>query len=190
MHSPLSEDVTRLEEEIARLKAALANLRRAAPRSIVPDCTFHRPDASPVRLSELFAGKPDLLVIHNMGHACPYCTVAADGFNGLADHLQSRTGFVLVSPDPPDALARFARARGWRFPVASAAGSSFTRDVGFEPEPGKCWPGASGFHRDADGTMTRVASAVFGPGDSFCGLWHLFDLLADGANGWQPRFAY
>jgi len=32
----------------------------------------------PVRLSELFAGKADLIVIHNMGTTCPNCTLWAD----------------------------------------------------------------------------------------------------------------
>lgn len=190
MHTPMTDDVRRLEDEIARLQAELANLRRAAPRPAIADCTLRRADATPVRLSELFAGKSDLLVIHNMGKSCPYCTVAADGFNGVADHLASRAGFVLVSPDPPEVLDRFARGRGWRFPVASSAGSSFAHDMGFEPEPGECWPGASGLQRDADGSITRIASAVFGPGDAFCSVWHLFDLLSEGANGWVPRYSY
>jgi predicted dithiol-disulfide oxidoreductase (DUF899 family) len=39
--------------------------------------------SGPVRLSELFAGKRDLFVIHNMGTSCRYCTMWADGFNGV-----------------------------------------------------------------------------------------------------------
>jgi predicted dithiol-disulfide oxidoreductase (DUF899 family) len=31
-----------------------------------------------VRLSELFAGKADLILIHNMGTTCPNCTLWAD----------------------------------------------------------------------------------------------------------------
>jgi len=34
-------------------------------------------------LSSLLADKKLLLVIHNMGQACRYCTLWADGFNGI-----------------------------------------------------------------------------------------------------------
>jgi predicted dithiol-disulfide oxidoreductase (DUF899 family) len=190
MQSPVPDDVRRLEDEIARLKARLAQLRRSAPRPMVPDYTLRRGDGSPVRLSELFNGKPDLLIIHNMGRSCPYCTLWADGFNGVAEHLASRAGVALVSPDQPATLEKFSKERGWRFPVVSSHGSPFTRDLGFEPETGKQWPGASGLRRNADGSIVRVAAATFGPGDDFCSVWHLFDLLAEVADGWQPKDSY
>lgn len=188
--TPTSETIRQLEEEIARLTATLAHLRRATPRLALNDCTFARADGSPVRLSELFGERRDLLVIHNMGKRCPYCTLWSDGFNGVISHLQSRASFVVVSPDPPEVLSRFAAGRQWAFPVVSSQGTTFTSDIGFEPAPGKCWPGASGLHIDQRGVISRVASTTFGPGDDFCSVWHLFDLLADGANGWQPKHAY
>lgn len=190
VHSPMTDDVRRLEDEIAKLKARLSQLRRVAPRKPVRDYEFRRSDGTPVRLSELFGGKSDLLIIHNMGRACPYCTLWADGFSGIAHHLASRSGIALVSPDEPEVLAGFVAGRGWRFPVVSGKDTTFTRDIGFEPEPGKCWPGASGFRRESNGELVLVASATFGPGDAFCSAWHLFELLADGANGWQPKYSY
>lgn len=190
MQPPTSDSVRRLEEEIARLKATLAQLRRSAAPTPVHNYSLRRPNGSSVLLSELFGSKPDLLVIHNMGRACPYCTMWADGFNGMAPHLQSRAGVVLVSRDEPAVLGGFAADRGWRFPVVSGSSSSFTRDLGFEPEPGKQWPGASGLRLQPDGSIVLVASATFGPGDDFCSAWHLFDLLAEGANGWQPIVAH
>ncbi|HEY4822831.1 MAG TPA: hypothetical protein VIH83_04000 [Candidatus Bathyarchaeia archaeon] len=33
-------------------------------------------------LSTLFGKKDDLILVHNMGRSCPYCTMWADGFNG------------------------------------------------------------------------------------------------------------
>jgi hypothetical protein len=35
-----------------------------------------------------------------------------------------------------------------------------------------------------------VATAPFGPGDAFCPTWHVLDLLADGAAGWEPKYKY
>jgi predicted dithiol-disulfide oxidoreductase (DUF899 family) len=63
----------------------------------------------PVRLSELFGGKRDLFVIHNMGTTCRYCTMWADGFNGVYDHLADRAAFVLATPDTPDVQRQFAK---------------------------------------------------------------------------------
>jgi predicted dithiol-disulfide oxidoreductase (DUF899 family) len=50
-------------------------------------------------------------------------------------------------------------------------------------------PGVSVFKRKGDKVM-RVADTAFKPGDDFCGVWHLFDLIPEGAAGWQPEFRY
>ena len=55
-----------------------------------------------IKLSELFGKKKDLIIIHNMGTACAYCTMWADGFNGVHKHLENRAGFVVVSNDKPE----------------------------------------------------------------------------------------
>ncbi|MBI3075561.1 MAG: hypothetical protein HYY85_01025 [Deltaproteobacteria bacterium] len=49
-------------------------------------------------------------------------------------------------------------------------------------------PGVSTFHKVKNGTIVRVANARFGPGDEFCSVWHLFDLLPGARGEWQPRF--
>ena len=63
--------------------------------------------AGPVRLSELFGPHEDLILSHNMGVSCSYCTLWADGFNGVADHLANRAAFVVSSPDDPETQAAF-----------------------------------------------------------------------------------
>jgi len=30
----------------------------------------------------------------------------------------------------------------------------------------------------------------FNPGDDFCALWHIFDLLPGGAGDWQAKYRY
>ena len=134
----------------------------------------------PVSLSSLFGDKDDLIVVHNMGRGCAYCTMWADGFNGVVAHLEDRAAFVVISPDEPEVQAEFAESRGWRFRMASAAGSDFTRDLGFEPEPGSYMPGFSVFHRQPDGTIVRTGRDFFGPGDDYCAPWRMFDLLNGG----------
>ena len=48
----------------------------------------------------------------------------------------------------------------------------------------------STFHKDADGTITRIAHDHFGPGDLYNPVWHMFPLLDGGVDGWQPKFRY
>ena len=45
--------------------------------------------AGETTLLDLFGDRDTLLAIHNMGQGCRYCTLWADGFNGLLPHLES-----------------------------------------------------------------------------------------------------
>jgi len=182
-------EVAAVEEQIEKLRERLIQLRREAGAQTVKDYTFKDRDGQPVTLSSLFGDKDDLIIIHNMGKGCRYCTLWADGFIGVHQHFENRAGFALVSPDEPSVMKAFAEGRGWTFTTLSNHGGTFTADVGFEKD-GKYSPGFSTFHRDADGTIQRVGYAYFGPGDDFCALWHMFDLLKDGANGWEPQYRY
>ena len=65
-----------------------------------------------VSLLELFRDKDDLLVIHNMGRSCVYCTMWADGLVSSLPHIEDRTAVVVVSPDPADMQREFAESRG------------------------------------------------------------------------------
>jgi hypothetical protein len=38
--------------------------------------------------------------------------------------------------------------------------------------------------------IVRVSDAPFSPGDDFCSVWHFFDLIPEGAAGWQPKYKY
>jgi predicted dithiol-disulfide oxidoreductase (DUF899 family) len=183
-----AEKLQAYRAEIAALREKMRALHEAVEPEAVADYAFAT-RAGAVRLSQLFGGKSDLFVIHNMGKGCPSCTMWADGFNGLYDHLASRAAFVVSSPDPPDIQAEFAAGRGWRFPMVSHQGTRFAADMGYVSERGGFLPGISVFRR-ADGRLLRVADTGFDHGDDFCPVWHLFDLLPEGAAGWRPRFSY
>lgn len=168
-------------------KQRLTQLRNSVPREQVANYAFEAGDGTRVTLRELFGERRDLLVIHNMGSSCAYCALWADGINGMLHHLKERTAVVLESPDAPDVQARVAVQRGWKFRMVSSRGTDFKRDLGFEDESGAVLPGVSAFYVEDDGTITRVNRAPFGPGDDFCSVWPLFELLADGPAGWRPR---
>lgn len=185
----MNAEIERLEKELMDLKARLSEARRSAEPEPVGDYTLKRRDGTDVTLSSLFGEKDDLIVIHNMGRACSYCTLWADGFNGIAEHMADRAGFVVCTPDPPELQAEFSAGRGWRFDMVSSSDLPFYADMGFMPG-GKPWPGVSAFHKNEDGTIVRTGKAIFGPGDDFCAVWHLLDLLPGGPNGWEPKYTY
>lgn len=148
----------------------------------VKDYEFTTIDGT-VHLAELFGDHKDLIVVHNMGVACSYCTLWADGYNGIHQHVVSRAGFVVTSPDRPTVQKKFADSRGWKFPMVSHAGSTFAADMGYVSEKGGWMPGVSVFRRE-NATLLRVSDTGFRPGDDFCTLWHFFDLLPGGVGEW------
>lgn len=179
--------IAELEEKLQALKKDVSEARRARPPEVVKDWELQDLDGKPVRLSGLFGGHYDLLVIHNMGKRCNYCTLWADGMNGFVRHFDARCGFALCSADPPAIAREHAKARGWTYRVVSGAASEFARAMGFTDEKGAPWPGVSAFHKRTDGSIVRTGKAPFGPGDDFCAVWPLFDLFEGGAGKWEPR---
>lgn len=185
----IEERVENTEKEIRRLQEELVALRRECPPEAFDDYAFGAWDKSIVRLSELFGDRSELLLIHNMGKSCRFCTLWADGFNGVADHLADRAAFVVVSPDDPKVQQEFAESRDWKFEMVSTGGTTFAKDTGFEKE-GMPQPGVSTFRKHDDGRIERVAHARFGPGDLYCSTWHLLDLLPEGEADWEPQYTY
>lgn len=189
-HSGLARLIGDLEAEIIERKRKLAALRRQLPEVKIRDYVFTARDGSSVSLSDLFGDHHELVVIHNMGEKCPYCTLWADGFNGIVPHLESRAAFIVTSPDDPKTQDALARSRKWTFDMYSVKDSPFAADMGYQNDTGGYLPGVSTFRKAADGSIYRTASASFGPGDDFCSIWHLFDLLSAGPDGWEPKYQY
>lgn len=185
----MNDDIARLTRAVLDAKQALREAQAAAEPERVDDWTLKTTEGSPVTLSELFAGKRELLVVHNMGRGCVYCTHWADGFRGHAEALNDRAAFVLCSNDPPEEVRAFAASRRWNFRCVSGAGSGFARAMGYADAAGNPHPGVSAFHKLDDGSIVRTGHSPFGPGDDFCPTWPLFDLLG-GPAGWQPKYDY
>lgn len=186
----MNDELTRLSKEIEAAKQRYVEaLRRAAPEP-VDDVQLRRPDGSPVMLSALFGGRPDLLIWHNMGRSCVYCTLWADGLRGFVEHLMNRAAFVFCSADEPAVLKEFSESRGWTFPRVSAAGTEFLKRLRMaDPVKGSPWPGLSALRMEG-GRMLRTGYSYFGPGDDFCPVWPALDLLHGGAAGWEPKYSY
>jgi predicted dithiol-disulfide oxidoreductase (DUF899 family) len=174
-------------QQITELRNKMRELQQSVEPKEVADYEFAIAEGK-VRLSELFGEKEYLFVVHNMGAGCRYCTLWADGFNGILPHIENRAAFVVASPDEPTAQQKFKTGRGWRFRMVSYRDASFAGDMGYRNKDG--WlPGVSIFRKQGQ-KIWRVSDAGFQPGDDFCSIWHFFDLLPEGAGGWQPQYQY
>ena len=165
--------------QIAAIREGMRETLAAAEPEEVDDYVFTGPKGA-VRLSSLFDEHDDLILIHNMGVSCPLCTLWADGYNGIHQHVVRRAAFAVTSPDGPEVQQKIASSRGWVFPIVSHVGTAFAADMGYRSEDGSWLPGVSVFRRLSQGRIVRVSDTSFSPGDDFCTLWHFFDLLPGG----------
>lgn len=183
----MDPQITQLEKEIYQLTEKLNALRKTQPGEAIPNYQFKTLDGE-VSLLELFGEQEKLMVIHNMGQGCRYCTLWADGFNGFVPHLESALSLVLVSKDDPETQRKFANARGWRFRLASHGGGDYIKEQTVTPEQGNS-PGVVVYERRGD-EIFRLNSAEFGPGDIFCSIWGLLGLAGMGEANWTPQYTY
>ena len=176
---PVGGKLAAIAGKIAKLEAEARALRAGAAHGPVEDFALKRPDGKTVRLSSLFGKKKQLLLVHNMGKECGYCTMWADGFNALFKHVEKKAAFVVANNDAPADQARVAKARGWAFPMVSARGTELFKTLGFADGDGNWYPGVSVLTKTANGTVERYAGAPFGPGDKFNSVFSFFDLLPE-----------
>ncbi|HEU4979177.1 MAG TPA: DUF899 domain-containing protein [Solirubrobacteraceae bacterium] len=127
-------DLLAAEKEHTRRGDELAERRRALPWvRVEKDYRFETADG-PASLADLFGGRSQLLVYHFMfgpdfSAGCPSCSAIADGFDGIAVHLENHdVALVAVSRAPIAALEAYRRRMGWRFRWASSQDSDFNYD--------------------------------------------------------------
>ena len=179
--------IAELQQQIFELVGELAGLMKENPGKPVPNYSFSTQQGE-VSLLDLFSDQDTLLVIHNMGQGCRYCTLWADGFNGFLPHLESAMSVVLVSKDSVDVQRRFANARGWRFRLASHGGGAYIREQSVMQGQDN-YPGAVVYVRSGD-EILRKNACVFGPGDLYCSIWNLLAMAGMGAGDWTPQYSY
>ena len=188
------------EKEFTRLRDELARARRELPwEKVEKQYVFEAPDGK-VSLSELFAGKSQLIVQHFMfgpdwNEGCPSCSFWTDNFNGVDVHLAQRdTAFVLVSRGPISKLEAYRKRMGWNVRWVSSLANDFNFDFGvsFKPdeqEPrynlgtikpyGQETPGLSAFRKE-DGAIYRTYSTYARGLDVLNGAYHLLDMTSKG----------
>ena len=183
-------EADKLELEIMEKAQQLAALRKeeaAKAQTPVTDYVFDTLEGQ-VTLHDLFAGRERLLMIHNMGQGCRYCTLWADGINGIIDHLEDALCVVLVSKDPPETQRRMAMNRGWKFRTVSHGGGAYMEEQCAMGEYAN-YPGAATYEM-RDGKIYKTAKTAFGPGDLYSPMWHFLALAGIAHSDWTPQFRY
>jgi len=162
------------EKEITHARDELARQRRELPwESVVKDYVFEGPDGQ-VTLSDLFAGRTQLIVYHFMfdpaaDEGCPHCSFWADNFNGAPVHLGARdVTLTAVSRAPFAKIAAYRSRMGWSFPWVSFFRSDFNYDFGvsFAPEAVADHTAVYNFGSTDPGLEDREGISVFFKNDS------------------------
>jgi predicted dithiol-disulfide oxidoreductase (DUF899 family) len=122
------------EKELTRRSDELARQRQELPWVPVEKEYDFETNEGTRTLSELFAGRSQLLVYHLMfgpddTEACPGCSYTADSLDGAVVHLEHRdVTFLSASRAPLEKLNAYKRRMGWSFPWVSSFASDFNLD--------------------------------------------------------------
>jgi predicted dithiol-disulfide oxidoreductase (DUF899 family) len=183
----MSAEISKLEGQIFELTKQLAELRAANSGDEVQNYSFDTLTGQ-TTLLDLFGDQEKLLLIHNMGQGCRYCTLWGDGLNGFVPHLESSMALAMVSKDDPELQRRFANSRGWRFNLASHGGGEYIKEQTVL-EGTDNMPGAVVYERQGD-KIFRKNSCIFGPGDLYCSIWPLLGMAGLSESDWTPQYKY
>jgi predicted dithiol-disulfide oxidoreductase (DUF899 family) len=122
------------EKELTHRSDDLAQKRQDLPWVRVDKSYRFDTDEGSASLSDLFKGRSQLLIYHFMfgpdyKAGCPSCSSIADGFSGIAVHLENHdVGLIAASRAPLPKLQAFKRRMGWTFPWVSSFGGDFNLD--------------------------------------------------------------
>lgn len=201
---PLRKELLRKEKELTRLRDRLNAERRELPWVRVEKNYLFDGPGGKVSLTDLFAGRSQLVIYHFMfgpdwNEGCPSCSFVSDHIDGALAHLAARdVTMVMVSRAPLAKIEAFKKRMGWRFKWVSSYGGdfnpdfhvSFTKDEMAQGEvnynytmqefPSEEAPGISVFCRDAGGGVFHTYSA-YGRGlEQLVGTYMILDMVPKG----------
>lgn len=192
------------EKELTRLRDEIARERRALPWVRVENHYVFDTTEGKRTLTDLFAGRCQLLVQHFMfgpgwEQGCPSCSFMADHTDGMEIHLAQRdVTMVAISRATLAEIERFRQRMGWQFNWVSSHANDFNHDfhVSFTPEevakgtldynysewpfPHEELPGISVFYRNDRGEVFHTYS-TYGRGvEVMMGTYNMLDLVPKG----------
>lgn len=192
------------EKEFTRLRDELSQQRRELPWEKVEKTYIFDGPTGKESLSDLFAGRSQLVVYHFMfdpswTDGCKSCSFWADNFNNAIVHLNQRdVSMVAISRGPLEKLLAFQKRMGWTFKWLSSFSNDFNYDyhVSFTPEElqkgegyynyttrkpfGAESPGLSVFYQDEQGTIFHTYSCYARRLDMLNGTYHHLDVVPKG----------
>jgi predicted dithiol-disulfide oxidoreductase (DUF899 family) len=188
------------EKEHMRQGDALARRRRELPWVPVEKDYAFKTGEGTKTLTDLFAGRSQLLVYHFMfgfgfrvdeqSPGCTGCSFVADHFDAVIPHLGGRdVTLVAESIAPLHALQVYATRMGWKFPWVSSLGSDFKYDFGaaFTEEQRKNGANYNFQHVDAPPPQ-REGMSVFALQDGV--VHHTYSTYARGVEQLMGTYAY
>ena len=189
------------EKEFTRQRDQLSQARRQLPWVRVDKPYVFDTTSGKRTLSELFAGRSQLVVYHFMfgpdwEAPCKSCSFWADNFERNVVHLNARdVSMIAVSRTPLAKLAAFRQRMGWTFAWASSGESDFNFDYGvsFRPDDKAVsynyapktsaiteLPGISVFCKDASGAVFHTYSCYARGLDLMNTAYQYLDLVPKG----------
>ena len=192
------------EKEFTRQRDALSRKRRELPWEPVTKTYIFDGPQGRESLTQLFAGKSQLIVYHFMFDpaweaGCKSCSFWADNYDRHVVHLAARdTTLIAVSRAPLAKLEAFKRRMGWSFKWVSSGGNDFNHDFqvwsspeekakgvstyNYAPQDANFdeRPGISVFAKDAEGAVFHTYSCYARGLDMLNAGYHLLDLTPKG----------
>ncbi len=200
------------EKALTRLNDEISALRRQLPWVKVEQVYSFDTEHGPQSLTELFAGRNQLVVYHFMfgpdwEQGCVSCSFWADHLDGLSVHLAHRNiTLVVVSRAALQKLLAYRARMGWDFGWVSSLGTTFNQDFGVtfsaaEQAEGAVFyndeqhhspleeaPGLSVFYRDEQGQIYHTYSCYERGLDCLNTAYQLMDRVPLGRN--EQALAY
>ena len=198
-------DLLNEEKALTKHQQRVAARRRELPWiAVTKDYVFDAPGGT-VRLADLFAGRSQLIVKHNMLNpqhdVCVGCSFEMDAIEGARVHLEHHdVSIVAVSRAPLAQIQAAQKRMGWTTPWVSSIDSDFNYDfhVSFRREdiargevfynyevaasPMEDLSGFSVFHKDENGGVFHTYG-TFGRGAEYVMTAYVFlDMTPKGRN--------
>ena len=157
------------EKKFMRLQEELGLERRSLQRvKVTKDYVFDGPNGKET-LADLFEGRSQLVIYHFMfgpddKAGCPHCSLRADGFNGINEHLKHRdVTMIAVSRASFKKLAAYKKRMGWNFTWVSSGNTDFNFDYHFSFTPEEIAEGKAFFNYviQDPGPSEREGHSVF-----------------------------
>jgi predicted dithiol-disulfide oxidoreductase (DUF899 family) len=205
------KELLKKEKEFTRMRDQLNAESRELPWVRVEKMYIFDGPNGKETLSDLFAGRSQLIVNHFMfgpgwKEGCGGCSFGADHNDGIIVHLENHdVSFVAISRAPWPEIEAFKNRMSWRFKWVSSFGSDFNYDyhVSFTPEEvrkGNVYynydmrefqveelAGTSMFYRDEKGDIFHTYSTFARGAEMLGGAYGYLDHLPKGRNETGPN---